>query len=135
VWAERTLFTDEAWRGEYYHNQTLTEPALFTRNTDDINFDWGNDSPDYRLGSNNFSIRWTRTLYFNTGDYKFTVTTAEDDWVRLSIDGWTILEEYQDDDGPVYGYFKDLGAGPHTLVLEFQEHDKKAKVQLKWEQQ
>lgn len=134
VWGERTIFSDAAWRGEYYHNRTLEEPVLFLRDTDDINFDWGNDSPDYRLGSNNFSIRWTRAVYFNTGNYKFTVITADDDWVRLTIDGWTVLEKYQNDGGPVYGYFKDLGAGLHTLVLEFQEHGKEARVRLKWEQ-
>ena len=135
VWAERSLFSDDKWFGEYYNNRTLQDPATFTRSAGTIDFDWGLDSPDAKLSTNNFSVRWTRTTYLERGGYKFTVFTEDEDYVRLTIDGWQVLEELQEDAGRVEGYFKDLGGGLHTVVLEFQDHGDRAKVQLRWERQ
>ncbi len=132
VWAEKTLFVDAEWRGEYYNNRTLQEPATFSESTETIDFDWGGSAPDSRLNSNNFSVRWHRTFFFDPGDYKFYAAIEEDDNVRLTLDGWEIFNKYRDSEGTVEGYFAELGAGYHTLELEYQDHGDKAKIKFWW---
>ncbi len=80
------------WMGEYFDNPYLLgEPRLRVNNVD-INFNWGASSPDPRLASDNFSVRWTRIYNFAAGNYTF-IATADDGirvWVgdTLAIDGW-----------------------------------------------
>lgn len=84
------LFPD--WMGEYFDNPYLLGEPRYRVNNADINFNWGSGSPDPRIGSDNFSVRWTRLYTFAPGNYLFTATA--DDGVRvwvgdtLAIDGW-----------------------------------------------
>ena len=38
-----------------------------------IDFEWADGSPDPRINADYFSARWTRTLYFDEGDYEFQI--------------------------------------------------------------
>jgi len=135
VWGEETDLVNTNWLGEYYPNPYLQEPWLFTRENAEIDFDWGGGSPDSRLSSNNFSVRWTKKLFFDSGDYKFFAETQADDWVKVSIDGWTVIEEYRKDGGREEGFFSNLGGGFHTVEVEYQDHAKKARIKVWWERQ
>src|SRR5687768_1069951 len=72
---------DPAWTGQYYNNPNLIGSPALTRQDPDINFSWGQESPDPALTPDNFSVRWTRTMTFQAATYRFVTTT--DDGVRL----------------------------------------------------
>jgi hypothetical protein len=80
------------WMGEYFDNPYLLGEPRYRVNNVDINFNWGTGSPDPRIPSDNFSVRWTRLYNFAPGNYTFTATA--DDGIRvwvgdtLAIDAW-----------------------------------------------
>jgi LysM repeat protein len=85
------------WRGQYYAGTTPSGGPIFVRNDAAINFRWGTGSPDPRLPHDQFSVAWTRTIAFQGGLYRFSVT-ADDGarvWIngRLIIDGWKVQPE------------------------------------------
>jgi len=82
------------WQGDYFNNRYLSGTPAFTREAGLVNFDWGNGSPDWRLPADGFSARWTRTLYFDGGRYRFLTET--DDGTRLYLDGVRIVDKWQD---------------------------------------
>jgi hypothetical protein len=135
VWAEKGTLTSASWLGEYFDNRTLQDPAKFYRDAGSIDFDWGNGTPDASLDGNHFSVRWKRTLPLEYGNYKFFVETERDDWVRVEIDGWTIIEEYREKAGRIENDFSKMGGGDVTITVEFQEHGGPTRIKFWWEKQ
>ncbi len=85
---------DPAWRGEYFANPSLSGTPTLVRDDAQIAFDWNEGSPDPSLPINQFSVRWTRTIDFAAGTYRFT--TFSDDGVRLYVDGALRLDKWID---------------------------------------
>lgn len=86
---------DPAWNGEYFNNATLTAPATFGRSDSAIDFNWGQGSPGNGINNDNFSVRWTRTIQFPQGRFRFRATV--DDGVRLYIDGGIVIDQWKDE--------------------------------------
>lgn len=80
------------WMGEYFDNPYLLGEPRYRVDDAEINFNWGSASPDARIPTDNFSVRWTRLVSFAAGSYTFSATA--DDGIRvwvgdtLAIDGW-----------------------------------------------
>ncbi|RLB94870.1 MAG: hypothetical protein DRH50_05770, partial [Deltaproteobacteria bacterium] len=71
-------------RGDYYNNKDFTNLEI-SRTDSTIDFNWGYGSPDSRVGSNTFSVRWTGYIEpSTTGNYQFR--TYSDDGVRVFLD-------------------------------------------------
>jgi photosystem II stability/assembly factor-like uncharacterized protein len=126
-----TCPTITAWKGEYWNNRTLNGNPVLCRNDSAVSFDWGNGSPGSGVPSDNFSARWTRTLYVDSGTYRFTVRA--DDGVRLWVDGVLIIDQWKDQAPTTYSASRSLSAGNHTLKVEFYENAGGAVMQLGWE--
>lgn len=136
VWAETTVLTSSTWSGEYFANRDLQDPAAFYRDANTIDFDWGNGSPDdSKLNPDFFSVRWKRTLPMTFGNYKFFVETKKDDWVRVKVDGWTVIEDFREDGGRIESDFANMGGGDVTIIVEYQEHGGRAGIKFWWEKQ
>jgi hypothetical protein len=133
VWAEKTRFIDSEWLGEYYPNSDWQGQAFLIRSDKTIDFDWGQDSPADGMDGNHFSVRWTRTIFFDAGDYEFFAEVADRDRVKIYLDGWPLVDEYTEDRGTLSGYFADVGAGYHDVVVEYSENVGQAKVKVWWE--
>jgi len=120
-----------AWHGEYFDNCELKGWPVLERDDRAIDFEWGDGSPDPALPSDNFSVRWTRTLGFDAGSYRFLTST--DDGVRVWVDGGLVVDAWIDQKqlnthtGEVY-----LAAGQHTLVVEYYEHGGGASAHVWW---
>ena len=115
-----TTYNIQGWRGEYFNNQTLSGVPVLVRDDANINFEWLLGSPHPLVLDEGFSGRWTRSIYFEQGDYKFDL--FRDDGMRLKIDGVTVFEKWQ------YGrewisLIKTMTAGQHTVQVEFFEID------------
>ncbi|RIK42026.1 MAG: hypothetical protein DCC55_10075 [Chloroflexi bacterium] len=121
----------EGWRGEYFANRSLAGSPALVRTDGNIDFDWGRGSPDSRIPVDNFSVRWTRSVYFDAGTYRFRVLV--DDGARLWVDDHLLIDEWSDGSvrertGDIY-----LSSGHHSLRLEYYERTGDARIRLTWE--
>ena len=119
------------WKGEYFANRNISGSPALVRNDVVLDFDWGSGAPAASLPANDFSVRWSRTVNFSAGTYRFTVVA--DDGVRLFVAGDKILSEWHDNSGEdEYTVERSLG-GKEPVVLEYYEHTGEAVVDLSWE--
>jgi RHS repeat-associated protein len=122
------------WTAEYYPNPTLTAPAAST--VDDgagfLQHDWGSGSPA-GVPPGDWSARYTRTITLTApARYRFFVLT--DDGARLWVDGALVIDAWRAMTGPtIFTTVQDLGAGSHTLRLEYSNGDGPASVRLAWQ--
>jgi surface antigen len=122
-----------SWKAEYFNNRELVGYPTYVRNESSIDHDWGTGAPESgALGvfDDNFAVRWSRTLSFAGGRYRFTTTT--DDGVRLRIDGTLVTDEWHDGGGQVYPVERDMSAGDHSIQMEYYEHGGAANARLEW---
>ena len=132
VWWQRTDFYDH-WRGEYYNGIHLQPPPLLIRDDAEIDFNWGLGSPAPGLPDDNFSVRWTRSVHFAAGDYRFVIEGG--DGVRLRLDDWVVIDEGLQDDGQriFEGEFRALSEGHHLVQVEWYSRGGIAFVKMWWE--
>lgn len=119
------------WRGEYWNNNALIGSPVVCRDDPGINFDWGSAGPDPSLPADYFSARWTRTVNFPGGIYRFYM--FNDDGARLyvddvlKIDVWGTCCAWNQTDVT-------LPAGDHSIRMEMFENLGGATAKLSWEQ-
>ena len=118
------------WVGEYYSTVDLTGTPRQCRDDAEINFDWAYGSPAGGGPSNDFSVRWTRSVVFSAGAHTFTM--GSDDGSRLSVDGVVVLDYWSDHAYGTQTVATTLSAGSHTIVVEFYERAGIAAVTLTW---
>lgn len=121
-----------AWRGDYFNNRTLSGNPVLTRYDTAIDFDWGHNSPDAAVPADNFSVRWTRTLGFEAGTYRFY--TSSDDGVRVYVDGQLVIDAWYDQKQPNRRSSDiTLSARQYTIVIEYYEHGDLANIYAWWD--
>ena len=116
------------WRGEYFNNIGLIGDPTVVRNDSDINFDWLTGSPDPRINVDLWSARWTRSLLFEGGTYRFALNV--DDGVRLFIDGVLVLDDWRDGAREISTDVT-LGRGNHNVRVEYYERGGRASIRLR----
>ena len=117
------------WRGAYFDNKNLSGVPLFIRNDANINFDWDYGGPGNGLANDHFSVRWSRTLNLQAGNYTFTVTG--DDGVRLWVDGHLLIDKWFDQAATSYSGTIYV-SGSTEVVMEYYENAGRAVAQLWW---
>jgi len=121
------------WRGEYFANTTLSGTPSLVRDdgAGPLAFDWLRGGPSTcGIGSDGFSVRWTRTVSLANGSYRFSVTS--DDGVRFYVDGALKLDKWFLQGPTSYTVDLTLSAGNHTLTLEYYENTGGATARLSW---
>ncbi len=132
VWWERispVSYSD--WKGEYWSNPTLNGSPALVRNDAGVDFDWGRNSPASNIPADNFSARWTRTLAFDKGLYRFYI--AVDDGARLWVDNALVVDDWRDGERRWISGDSLLAAGYHTVRVEYYERGGYASSLLWWE--
>lgn len=119
------------WRGEYFNNRDLSGSPALVRYDAAIDFDWGTGSPGSGVSADNFSVRWSRTLGFNAGTYRFHSST--DDGVRVTVNGVRVIDSWFDQRLATRTGDITLPAGQHTIVVEYYEHGDKAAAHVWWD--
>jgi hypothetical protein len=132
VWFEKTLLSADKWVGEYYNNPDFRDAPFLVREDDELDFDWDDDEPVSGM-NDDFSVRWQRTVTLKEGDYEFEANLAEEDRIRIYLDNWLIIDKGSNDGGMVSGTFKDVGAGPHTIKVEYQDFAGEARIEVEWD--
>jgi hypothetical protein len=119
-----------AFTGCYYNNQTLSGDPTLIRTDAQINFDWGNQSPDHSLQPDNFSARWQGNFPFSAGSYTFKIIVS--DGIRFYIDGNIVLDMWQDRAPTFYTVTQQMSSGTHLITVEYYEKSNGATAQLSW---
>ncbi len=122
--------TNRTWRGEYFNNFGLTGTPTLVRQDRAIDFDWGTGSPDPAINSDNFSVRWTISLPFSAGRYRFI--TESDDGVRLYVNDRLVIDQWQEQPRARNQVEIDLREGTHRLRMEYFEQTGPAVARLGW---
>ncbi len=126
-----TCPTITAWKGEYWNNRDLSGTPVLCRNDGAVDFDWGGGGPGSGVNNDNFSARWTRTVNFSAGRYRFRL--SGDDGLRLWVNNNLIINQWKDQGRTEYTADIDLAAGNHNLKVEYYENGGGANVTLRWE--
>lgn len=120
------------WRGEYFNNMVLRPPAPIVRDDQEINFDWGFNSPvPGTIQENYISIRWTKNIQVSPGWYRFSVTT--DDGVRLWVNNVLLIDQWHDQGATTYEAEIQLPGGMIPVKMEYYENKDLASARLSWQ--
>lgn len=117
---------------EYYDNADLTNLVL-TRTDSQVNFDWGNNSPDPAIGPDSFSVRWTgyvEPFYSET----YTFKTFSDDGDRIWVNGVQLTNDWKTQHGrkSSSGIITLTAGQKYSIVVEFYENTGGAAMRLYW---
>ena len=134
--AEDTTYTatyqpSRPFTAKYYGNTTFSGTPVLTRQDANVNFVWGDGSPDPALPTDGFSVRWTKTQHFGAGRYKFTAVA--DDGVRLYIDGKRVINQWQGPANSEFTHTVEFGEGNHTIKMDYVEYGGGALASLSWD--
>jgi hypothetical protein len=122
---------DATWRGEYFANRHLSGTPALVRQDREIHFLWGVGSPAQNIPADRFSVRWTRSVFFEEGAYRFHVQI--DDGMRLWLDGRLILDEWSDHRAEHFSADVNVSKGVHALRVEYYENTLGARALVSWE--
>lgn len=117
--------------GTYYDNVDFTG-ASFSRVDPTISFYWDIGSPDSRIASETFSVRWEGQIQAPmSGVYTFSV--GSDDGSRLWVGGAMVADNWGDHGHTVRTGTVALVAGQkYPIKLEYYEKSSGASAELKW---
>jgi hypothetical protein len=127
---------ESRWLGAYYNNPNLDGNPVLTNKDDgdgfiDLYYPTGASPVPNIINTENYSIRWTRTVTLTTtGTYRFSVTG--DDGVRLYIDGQVKINEWRNQPATTYNADVILTAGNHEIKLEYYQATGPAQARLNW---
>lgn len=123
----------QGWQAEYYANQNLSGAPALRRTDSAIDFDWGYGSPDGAIPADHFSVRWTHTVGFTAGTYRFLTST--DDGVRLWVDDQLLVDAWYNLKLP-NTHWGDiaLAEGLHQIRVEYFENGGEAHAHAWWDQ-
>lgn len=130
TWQKAEPLPTDSWRGEYFNNINLDGTPVLVRADDEIDFDWGDDSPAPGVvNTDDFSVRWSRSVYFAEGRYKFETKT--NDGVRLYVDDMLIIDQWRSMATTKYTEKIRLTEGNHRIRMEYFD-DGTAVARLSW---
>ncbi|MGD9696375.1 MAG: LamG-like jellyroll fold domain-containing protein [Thermoleophilia bacterium] len=117
--------------GSYYANRDLAGRPTLQRLDANIDVDWANGSPDPSIPVDNFSVRWTGSIDVPATD-TYVFRSVADDGVRLSIDGYLVLNRWDYALDGIQSLDIPLTEGRHRIELTYREFGGAAQVHLWW---
>lgn len=135
VYVNRVMKEGRGLRGEYFIGKdgvnSGDEPIVIVEGQQ-INFEWGDSSPDPRIPNDDFSARWTGYL---EGKFSETVTlqVLTDDGVRIWFDDHLVLDKWIPNSNTLYDVPVDVEAGRlYKIRVEYNELNGGATCVLYW---
>lgn len=122
------------WLAQYYNNTDLVGDPVYRqyvpRGAYPLDQDWGMGSPAPNITADYFSIRFEGSFYFDAGDYQFF--SRADDGVRVYIDSLILIDAWYDGYKEPNNIIRSVGAGWHTIRVDFYERVGTAFVRVWW---
>ncbi len=120
-------------RGEYYDNRDLNGNPVLTRIDEQVNYNWGGGSPDPKLPSDDFSVRWVGKLVAPKSAM-YEIGLATDDGVRFWLDGKLLIDSWRDRGVTLDTVSVRLEEGrQYDVKIEYYEHTGDAAAFLLWD--
>jgi hypothetical protein len=126
----RPAVSDPSWQGSYWNNMNLSGAPAIQRSVTDLDFVWGQGSPDRAIRPDQFSARWTRYLYLDAGLYRFRATS--DDGVRVFVNDELIINGWSDHAEQTFMAHARLASGHHLVRVEYYENSDQALLRVDW---
>ncbi|WP_297635843.1 PA14 domain-containing protein [Caldilinea sp.] len=96
-----------------------------------IDFNWGFGSPAPGvIGADNFSVRWTNTINFAPGVYRFRATV--DDGVRVFVNERLVIDSWRVQAATTVESADVALSGPASVRVEYFEDAGEARIALTW---
>ncbi|WP_297641201.1 PA14 domain-containing protein [Caldilinea sp.] len=96
-----------------------------------IDFNWGFGSPAPGvIGADNFSVRWTNTVNFAPGVYRFRATV--DDGVRVFVNERLVIDSWRVQAATTVESADVALSGPASVRVEYFEDAGEARIALTW---
>jgi hypothetical protein len=83
------------------------------------------------VDTDNFSVRWTRSINFAAGTYRFTASS--DDGMRVWVDNNQIIDVWYDSSAHTVESDLYLTSGDHIVRVEYYEAGGQAVAQFDWD--
>ncbi|MGG6268013.1 PA14 domain-containing protein [Leptolyngbya sp. AN03gr2] len=116
-------------KAEYFNDTNLTERAII-RTDRTIDFNWGRNSPNQAVNSDNFSVRWTGQLSPLYSE-PYTFSADADDRIRVWVNDQLLIDRWDvpsDRNSTI-----DLDAGQnYDIRVEYAENGGDASAKLQW---
>jgi len=128
-WEKNRVYSN--WKGVYWANLDLRGSPSLIRDDAYIDFNWGTGSPGAGIPGDGFSARWTRSMAFEEGLYRFTLHV--DDGVRFWVDDRLLIDDWRN--GSLRELTKDYvlgGTGAHSLRVEYYDNLGQARMHMSW---
>jgi hypothetical protein len=117
---------------EYFDTKDFSGDAKVTRFDPNVDFDWGNGSPNEIVDHDSFAARWSGTLTAPTSD-TYELEVYSDDGVRLYIDDVLVIDDWRDHSPSYSSASVDLVANEgRSIRLEYYENSGGAVAKLYW---
>ncbi|MFW6249195.1 MAG: glycoside hydrolase family 3 C-terminal domain-containing protein, partial [Bacteroidota bacterium] len=119
--------------GEYFNNRNLSGEPVFTRIDEEINFNWGDDSPSPGLlEKGNYSIRWSgKLLPPISGIYRLKITS--EDGMRIFLDGELLYDNWHDHGYEVRSVDIQLEKNKsYDLKIEYYNNNNRGIARFSW---
>jgi hypothetical protein len=126
----RANAADDKWRARYFNNRNVSGDPVFRRDENNIDHDWGSGGPGNGVNSDNFSARWTRTVNFSGGTYRFFATM--DDGMRVWVDDRLIIDDWNDSQVRTRTADVALSPGDHAIEVQYYEAGGVAVAKFSW---
>ena len=122
----------QGWQAEYFGNRDLRGSPAVSRTDAAIDFSWAYDAPAEEIPPDRFSVRWTHSLGFTPGTYRFLTST--DDGVRLWVDDQLLVDAWYNQELPnTHSGDITLGEGLHHVKVEYFEEGGEAHAHVWWQ--
>lgn len=108
-----------SWTAQYFNNAALSGSPVLIQSEGSPSHVWGSGSPGASVPADNFSARWTSTQTLDAANYQLSVRA--DDGVRVFVDGVLVINEFHSATTTIYTANLNLGAGQHTIMIEYYE--------------
>ena len=96
-----------------------------------IDHNWGKGRPVDNVGSDEWSARWTSSVDFAPGTYRFTVTS--DDGVRVYVGDKHIIVDWTKHGAKTYVANVSLAGGTYPVAVDYFEDVGNAQLKVGWE--
>ena len=103
---------------------------MLTRSDNRIDFNWGTGAPAANVPADSFSVRWSRTEWFESGTYRFSYRS--DDGFRLWVGNLMVFDNWVDQQGGWQTREMYIGQGTYQVRAEYYENTGRATVSLSW---
>ncbi len=105
------------WKGEYWNNTNLQGQPNLVRDDSELNFNWGNTSPDPKINAENFSARWTIARNVPAGTYRLSLWV--DDGARVWVNDTLVIDEWREGSARNIVVDVNVPVGNNSVKMEY----------------